>query len=189
MTKITLVRHGETDYNKNGLIQGRIDIPLNQFGKKQALLTAKHFINQEIDTIISSPLSRATETASIIAREINYQGEIIFDQAFVERDFGPVDGKDYLPIVNQLFADKITGMEKNEQLIKRIMTGLNNVVAKYHRQSIMIVCHSHSIKAILNSTDPEKYDFSYPLQNCGVTLLEYNQNQYKIIKASYNDYL
>ena len=67
MTYYTLIRHGQTDWNKLTLIQGHIDNPLNETGRLQAKDAASKIINQEkYDLIISSPLIRAYETALII---------------------------------------------------------------------------------------------------------------------------
>ena len=64
--KLYLVRHGETDWNKVKRIQGQVDIPLNQFGKRLAEETAEGLRDIPFDLCISSPLSRAHETARII---------------------------------------------------------------------------------------------------------------------------
>jgi broad specificity phosphatase PhoE len=60
------VRHGETDWNKEGRIQGHTDIPLNATGRQQAEHAAPVFLRRPIDIIVTSNLSRAYETASII---------------------------------------------------------------------------------------------------------------------------
>lgn len=187
MTKIALVRHGETEYNRQRLIQGQIDIPLNEVGKNQAKLTAKNFT--KVDVIISSPLSRAKETAKIIAQEINHQQEIIINDYFIERDFGLADGKDISKWFDKIHAQSIKNLELSSDLKKRTMIGLKNVVKEYQNKNIMIVSHSHTIKAILNAIDPQKYNFYTNLSNCGITILEYENNQFKIIRTSYNDYI
>ena len=65
--KITVIRHGETDWNAVGKIQGKTDIPLNTNGREQARITARLLSKHNIDVIISSPLKRAVETAEIIS--------------------------------------------------------------------------------------------------------------------------
>jgi len=189
LTKISLVRHGQTNYNRNNIIQGQVDIPLNKFGENQALLTAKNFKGEKFDVIISSPLSRAIETAKIIAQEINFHKEIIHNDAFIERNFGLADGKEISKYFAKIHDQSIKDLESTTDLKKRTMTGLNNVVNDYLDKNIMIVSHSHTIKSVLNFVDPKEYDFYTKLTNCGITLLEYIDNKYKVIKASYNDYL
>ena len=69
--KICLIRHGETDWNVIGKLQGREDIPLNENGKIQAQYCGKALKNMVWTTIITSPLSRARQTAEIIAGVLN----------------------------------------------------------------------------------------------------------------------
>ena len=64
--KIYIVRHGKTDWNVSGLIQGKTDIPLNKIGEKQAEI-AKEKIEDKIDICFSSPLKRAIKTAQILS--------------------------------------------------------------------------------------------------------------------------
>lgn len=189
LTKITLVRHGQTDYNKNKIIQGQIDIPLNSLGKEQALKTANHFKNEPIDLIISSPLIRAQETAQIIANEINYTDEIIINEAFIERNFGQADGKEISLYINQVHQEEVSGLEPSSQLKKRMIDGILKVVEENNDKNILIICHSHSIKAVLAALNPDQYNFTTPLTNCGITLIEHDDNQLNLLKASYNDYI
>ncbi len=189
MSKILLVRHGQTDYNKNKIIQGQTDIPLNALGKEQAFKTAKHFKDEKIDLIIASPLIRAQLTAQIIAKEINYTNEILINPAFIERDFGEADGKNIPLYIDLVYQEKVNGLETTANLKKRMVDGILEVAKSYPDQNIMIVCHSHSIKAVLAALEPLHYDFSTHLSNCGITLLDYNNHSLNILKASYNDYI
>ncbi|MDS8744534.1 histidine phosphatase family protein, partial [Streptococcus pneumoniae] len=66
MTTICLIRHGETEWNKIGRIQGTTDVPLNEKGKLQAQACGSHLMNKAWDVIVTSPLKRAKETAAII---------------------------------------------------------------------------------------------------------------------------
>ena len=88
--KLYLVRHGETDWNKVKRIQGQVDIPLNQFGKRLAEETAEGLRDIPFDLCISSPLSRAHETARIIlyGKDI----PIIKDARIEEMAFGEYEG-------------------------------------------------------------------------------------------------
>ena len=74
MMKIYFVRHGQTNYNSQRLIQGRVDEPLNKIGIKQAKETGQIIkgLNFTIDKIVTSPLSRAFETGHLIARKTNH---------------------------------------------------------------------------------------------------------------------
>lgn len=189
MSKIALVRHGETDYNKNKIIQGRINIPLNELGKLQALKTAQYFKEKPFDLMIASPLIRAQLTAQIIAKAIDYHKEILIDDAFIERNFGEADGKEIGQYIDLVHKEEIQGLESSETLKKRMIDGILNICQKHPEKNLIIVCHSHSIKAILSALEPDKYDFTTSLTNCGITLLEYKNKALSILKPSFNDYI
>lgn len=71
MTQVILVRHGQTDWNKSGRIQGGLDIPLNEAGRIEAVKLARQLSKTHIDAIYSSKLSRSWETAAEIAKHHN----------------------------------------------------------------------------------------------------------------------
>ena len=85
---IYIVRHGQTDWNKLGKIQGHTDIELNDLGEKQALSIKEKLKDVKFDKVFSSPLKRAFKTAQII-----YDGEIVSDNRLKERYNGELEGK------------------------------------------------------------------------------------------------
>jgi len=85
------LRHGATDWNRQGLFQGRTDIPLNDEGIAQAHAAAQRLQRTAIDRIVSSPLIRAVKTAGIVASASSKQVEI--DNRLIECDFGSLEGK------------------------------------------------------------------------------------------------
>ncbi len=90
---IFLLRHGETDFNRAGRLQGHMDIPLNQNGRTQVSHAAEILagLNTGIDLIISSPLSRAYESAEIVAEKLAYKKEnIVVEPMLIERSFGAI---------------------------------------------------------------------------------------------------
>ncbi len=97
MTTLTLVRHGETDWNLNRLIQGSTDIPLNDTGRAQARAAALRLKEQLADAgpivVAASDLSRAHETASIIAAELDVAEPLRYP-ALRERGYGQAEGMD-----------------------------------------------------------------------------------------------
>ncbi len=90
--KIYLIRHGETDSNKKGILMGqRIDEPLNEVGIKQAQSVAQELLQHEFNTVFSSPQKRAFQTAQAIVRDRHVQ--ILIREQLKERDFGDLTGK------------------------------------------------------------------------------------------------
>ena len=87
---IYVVRHGETDWNKEDKVLGRTNIPLNERGVVQAYVLANKLKEKRIDVVLSSPLDRAVETAAIIAREIGVPHKI--EEVLIEQNFGIYEG-------------------------------------------------------------------------------------------------
>lgn len=85
-----MTRHGQTDWNLLGKIQGQTDIKLNDTGRNQAKETGMQIQNEKIDLIITSPLKRAKETAEIINK--NFNVSIIEDDRLLERKYGRNEG-------------------------------------------------------------------------------------------------
>ncbi|NBX86843.1 MAG: histidine phosphatase family protein [Proteobacteria bacterium] len=85
------VRHGQTDWNLEGRMQGHTDIPLNANGLEQAVLAAERLHEVRIDVVVSSPLVRALKTAAVIAE--THQWPLRVDTALMERTFGSYEGK------------------------------------------------------------------------------------------------
>ena len=121
---ITLLRHGQTNYNLNKLIQGHMDNPLNEEGKRQAGLAGSYLKenNIQFDLILATPLSRAIDTAKIVSTYIDYTNEILIEPEFIERDFGKFEGlnvPDYIDIITKddFYSDNY---ETNDQMRKRV---------------------------------------------------------------------
>lgn len=89
--RIELIRHGQTDWNRDGRLQGSSDIPLNDTGRAQAVETAAVLADQGLSAIVSSPLMRARETARIIAEILDIDLGSTYDD-LIERDYASLEG-------------------------------------------------------------------------------------------------
>ena len=184
-TTVCLVRHGQTNWNHEKRIQGLTNNPLNETGFSQAhqigVKLATDSLMSSYDIIISSPLKRAVQTAEVIASHLNYTDEILTHQAFVERDFGVADGAHVDDYYEQVQANNVQDMERHEIIIERVMNGLNELVATYPNQNIMVVCHSHVIKAAIIHVTNHQLDFKLPLDNTSLSLIEHANGTYQLI--------
>jgi probable phosphoglycerate mutase len=185
---LAMVRHGQTDFNKNRLVQGRINNPLNETGKKQAKDTANELkkAKETFDVLASSPLSRALVTANIIKRRFNFKDPIYIAPYFVERDFTPFDGdtiEHAFPIIGDAnFHHPM--FETDEMLIERAKYALNLLYEKFKDKKVLLVAHSHIIKALLISVDPKKFDFiKYYVDNSSVHYIEVTDEGIKFLGA------
>ena len=94
-TRIIFLRHGQTDWNKANLMQGITDIPLNDTGREQARTTGKKLADMglEFTVLVSSPLSRAYETAQLVGEHFDLQVHKTYPE-LVERAYGAGEGLD-----------------------------------------------------------------------------------------------
>src|SRR6059058_1306401 len=96
MKHLYFVRHGLSVMNKKGVFSGRTETPLDPEGIKQAEAAGREAKELNIDLIVSSPMERCRETATIIAQQIGYPvADILFEDLFMERAFGVLEGTAY----------------------------------------------------------------------------------------------
>lgn len=160
---IYLLRHGETDWNREGLLQGHTDIPLNESGRKQVYDTVQKLASTgvKIDLIVSSPLQRARESAEIATGQLEYPPEnIVVEPMLTERGFGAGEGMT-LAERDQKFPDKnYPGMEPQTDLIKRAGTLFEKIVDTYieseNISNILLVAHGAVLYALLAAISKEK---------------------------------
>ena len=156
MTRLYLVRHGETDWNRQRRIQGRTDIPLNDTGRDQALMTGHRLAAFGAwDGLSASPLSRARETAAIIGREIGL-GDPDLVPALVERDYGEAEGMDWLE-VERRYPDgmAVPGRESRHDVADRVVPALVELAIARPDAMLVVVSHGGAIRAILDHVEPD----------------------------------
>lgn len=139
---IYVVRHGQTDWNAQKLIQGQSDIPLNETGKQQALEMKKQLKEINFDYIFTSTLSRTIETARIITG----RDDIITDGRLVENGHGILEGMSVTE-VNRIknspgFHRKDYGIEEPDDIMKRVSSFVDEIRSKYSGKNILIVTHA-----------------------------------------------
>lgn len=149
--KIYIVRHGQTEWNYKKVMQGSIDIPLNNNGKEQAKNARELLADKPFDIIISSPLLRAKETAEIINEKFNK--ELIIDNRLAERNYGIYEGrkKEEIPY-NDFWDYNLNGYYEKSENIKefydRVMDLINELKNKYENKDILLVTHAGVCKAL-----------------------------------------
>ena len=158
MTTIYLVRHGQTAWNREEVFRGRADIPLNETGRKEALLTGECLKKVKASAIYSSPLSRAVETAEAISR---YQGkEVLISDGLIDIDFGRWQGVSHEE-VKERFGDlyrqwkdsphlvKFPGGESLEDVRKRVLRGIDEILPDHGDETLVMVSHRVVNKTLL----------------------------------------
>lgn len=143
MKKIYFVRHGETEANAAGVSSGsEFDTPLNDNGREQARTTGVELRGKKIDLIVSSPMSRAKETARIIADQVGYSPDkILVSDYFTERNMGIYSKNRESRFYADALADKLhESTETVAQMHKRVEKGLD-WLKQQKAQNILLVSH------------------------------------------------
>lgn len=188
MNEIILMRHAQTEANKNFIVQGRMDNPLNEDGYRQAFETGLYFVDNNInfDMVISSPLKRAYTTAKQVNKGMMLHRPIVLDKGLIERNFGDFDGKkitdDYYYMVKR---GLVPNMETNDVLEERAFSSLVNICKRYPNKKLLIVTHSHVIKAILTQL-VDGFTYKNFLHNCSLNHLVFENEEMKVLDYNVN---
>ena len=184
MYTIYIIRHGQTDNNKNRVLQGRSNLPLNAEGIMQAERARDFFAENEIrfDKIYSSPLIRAIRTAEIITGDA---APFILDDQLLEMDYGPYEGCSLLDPPKEIiefFSDFVNnpapkGMENLSDLVSRmggfmesLMDRLAESLSDESDRTILISTHAIAMKGILEHLTPQSHGsyWNKHIANCAV---------------------
>ena len=157
MTTIYLMRHGETDWNRQERMQGQMDCPLNENGRRQAAEAGKKLTDLGIrfDRVCSSPLCRALETAQIISGRP--EQEIITDPDIMEMGFGPFEGVFFVDMPAEMFTffsdperfPAPEGMETIPHLKKRTGRFLDRLRTADPGGTMLVVAHGVALRVLL----------------------------------------
>ena len=148
-TVVGLLRHGQTDWNINLRLQGVTDVPLNLTGINQAEVAAKAISIGDWDFIASSPLSRARDTAEIVARHLQIS-EVAIVPLLLERSFGEVEGMIYQEWKDKFPDGVAPGGETEEELHKRTNLLLDELLSTYRGTRVLTISHGALIRKIVN---------------------------------------
>lgn len=158
MTRLYLVRHGETEWNRASKVQGRTDIELSREGIKQAHKLAKRIAGEDINVIYSSSLKRALRTAEIIADCKSCS--VVKSEEYHEICLGPWEGMtineiqekygEHFRIYREDPANfKLPGAETFLDLTERTYNAILEIVRKHSGENILLVSHGTAIKAAI----------------------------------------
>ncbi|GAA4264671.1 histidine phosphatase family protein [Frondihabitans peucedani] len=182
MTLLYLVRHGETDWNKARKIQGSTDIPLNDNGRRQAAAAAALLARRRFDAVVASPLERAHETGSIIARRLGLPEPVIVP-GVVERAYGEAEGLTFEE-VEARFPDgvEVSGRESRSGLLERVQASLLEIAREHAGQAVVVATHGAVIRAIVNHVAPEhEARLGVPIRNGSIHSFEVSGGELALV--------
>lgn len=182
MTRIYLVRHGETTWNAEGRWQGTLDIPLGEVGHQQAQALAKHLKDRPIAAMYSSDLSRARDTAEPLSRAKGL--EIQTDARLRELDFGVFQGLTHDEIrakypeeERELFVDYLDFVlpegESRRAVQARVYEMWQEVVRRHPNSEVVVMSHGGPVRLLLLKLFDDQVErmLKVPLPNVSVTTI------------------
>lgn len=192
--KLFLFRHGQTDWNKVHRFQGRIDIPLNDYGRELARITARNWPIVPYDRVYCSPLIRAAETAQLVLEGREEAQRIITDPRIIEFGFGANEGKDIdeagndpnHPMYNMLHHPEAyvpaPGAESFYDLVDRAGAFLRDEILPLEAQgvhNVLVVAHGALNRAMVCAAGLKTIaDFwATPYFNCCLTTLDITEGR------------
>ena len=187
--KIYITRHGQTDYNKQSLMQGRSDIPLNETGLAQAEATKEKIGDIKFDAVYASPLIRALTTASVISGLS--KDEIITDERIIEADFGKYEAGNYFKIglpmkLYWMFPEIFPapkGVETIKSMVSRTADFLKELETKDY-ENVLVVCHGGIIRPLRGYLENAKSGIVWRPrpENCEVFVYESVDGKHRLVE-------
>lgn len=168
-TTIVLVRHGETDWNRERRWQGHADRPLNETGRAQARELAEALADEPFDAVYSSDLLRAHETARIVAERKGLDVTAVPDLR--ETRFGSWEG-----LTDDDVAHRFPGLgrpedaESREEMATRVLEAIRRIAETHPDQRVLVVTHGGPVRAVLHHCAHPQRD--EPIANCSVIWVE-----------------
>jgi broad specificity phosphatase PhoE len=171
MTELLLVRHGETDWNAEGKLQGHTDRPLNEYGRRQAQALADKLAGESIDAVYASDLSRARETAEILGEKLGLT--VAVDPDLREKNWGNWEG---------LTSDERLHIEfdgeTSEAHRDRTLSAVQRIVERHPGERVVVVTHGGSLRRIQAAVS----GFALPvIENCAVWGLAHEDGRFRPI--------
>jgi broad specificity phosphatase PhoE len=182
VTRVTLVRHGETDYNRTNRYMGRLAGGLTPEGRMQAERTARRLAQDGADALYTSPLERTRETAAFLEGPLGIEARL--EPGFIEIDMGPWEGRDRAEVAAEDPARwkvwltdptqvQVPGMESIDALRGRVGAAFDRLAASHPGGHVVIVTHFACVAtALLHAIAlPSSAYRRFPIDNASLTVL------------------
>ncbi|MFF0815498.1 histidine phosphatase family protein [Rhodococcus sp. NPDC003318] len=176
MTFLALVRHGETDWNAERRLQGSSDVPLNAVGRTQAANAGASLATHSWDVLVSSPLSRAGETADIIGTHLGLQRSVTHP-GLSERHFGAAEGSTDEERWDLWPDGRYPGLEPHSALTRRGLAALDDLASGHPRSAIVAVSHGGLIRAVIGAVSGL---WAPRIPNAGIVTLHHDGDRWSV---------
>ena len=184
-TQFGLLRHGQTDWNINFLLQGVTDIPMNDTGIEQVRLAAQALKASDWDVVLTSPLTRAKQTAQIIASHVGFD-EILTHELLIERSFGEAEGLSHEQWrAKYANLDEIPGGESRTQLAERSQRLLDYVSSEFKGMRVLAISHGALIRGLLSiASNNELPRDGERLGNASLNVVSHSEAAWQVVNYS-----
>jgi probable phosphoglycerate mutase len=195
MTELTLIRHGETDWNIAHRIQGHLDIPLNCTGLAQAEALSERLRDVDIDVLMSSDLQRALQTVAPISRWHNLP--VTREAGLRERHLGVLQGKtpeeamNAAPAALQVWRSRsvCADLEQGESLAafaQRVVETLSELASRYRDKRIVAVTHGGVVDIAYRHANNMSLETerTFPIHNASINKLRVTENGFEVLSWS-----
>lgn len=184
--EVVIIRHGQSTANATGVWQGQLEFPLSEPGRRQAREAGLALHGEEISGVYSSPLSRAFETARIVARQVGNEDKVVSVVDLVERHGGVLQGHTWAEheardpgLIEKLMSVPeeerwtIAGAETDEEILARFERALCWILARHvPGDRILLVSHGGVMRAYLRDKfGPEVFPGTQRAPNASITRL------------------
>lgn len=149
--RLIITRHGKSEENSSGILQGLLPGKLNDIGKIQASQLGQRLSRENIDVIYCSPVNRCQETLEIIKKYINPSIPINISNSIQERDFGKLSGKaqselNFSNLDEDTKENRALGIESLNALDQRTRKFIDEIKSKHQNQTVLVISHSNPIR-------------------------------------------
>jgi broad specificity phosphatase PhoE len=191
-TIIYLIRHGQSEHNRDDLISGHVDPALTEVGVAQAMSTKQILKDVHIHEVYSSDLSRAVKTAEIVSgKTISPDNKL---KSLREKNYGSLEGKSNhelagdrksrlsLPKSDSWAYKHVPDMESDEELADRLLNQIKELAEKHNGQTILIGSHGTAIRVVLMRLLDKHYNEmpKVSFKNGGYVKLVYSDREFSV---------
>ncbi len=181
LKRVYLIRHGETEWNTNGRWQGILPVGLNEAGHEQARRLAMYLKDEPIATVYTSDLSRALETAEILAQALGV--EVRSDRRWRELNIGVFQGltvaqiqqrypEEYVAFISNPLDYVVTGGESRKEFQSRVMSAFAEAVEESGPRQIAVVTHIGVLRTLFGALFPAQFDRAHTFPNTSISILD-----------------
>lgn len=181
MKRLYLLRHGQTEFNVKKLVQGRCNSPLTELGVEQAHMAGAWLREHGVapDTIVSSPLGRAMQTAEIVASELGFDGEVRPEPGIIERAYGSFEEGPQDAVPSDVWdpGEELVafGGEGNAALASRMVAALVDDASEPGVGTLLAVSHGSASLQFIRAALPDGVDCPQRLPNCAVMVFDFDE--------------